>query len=104
MLIGRRTFIQSTALVATTSLLPNFPSPSSAAQSHASPQSSPLPPQLTADRACMNGVAFRIHGWDSRDDVPINSSATASADPVPNYPAGDQVLICINQSWRTAWR
>ena len=103
MMIGRRTFIRGTALVATAPVLANLLSLSSTAQSHASPLPGPMSPQLAA-RTDMNCVVFKIHGWDSCDDVPVNGVAIVSADPLTNGPVGDQVWISINQSWRTAWR
>jgi hypothetical protein len=99
-MIGRRTFIQGTALVATAPVLANLLSLSSTAQS---PPSGPLPPQLAA-RTDMNCVVFKIDGWDRCDDMAIDGSKISSADPGTNDPTGEQVLISINQSWRTAWR
>jgi hypothetical protein len=104
MMIGRRTFIQGTALVATAPVLADLLSLSSTAQLHASPLPGPLPAQLAA-RTDMNGVVFRICGWDNCDDVPVNGTTIASAsDPVTNGPTNDQMWISINQSWRSAWR
>jgi hypothetical protein len=105
MMLGRRTFIQGTALVATAPVLADFLFLSATAQSNASPLPGPLPAQLPA-QTDMNGVIFRIYGWDSRDDVPVNGAtiASASADPLTNDPPGDQVLIRISQSWRAAWQ
>lgn len=103
MMIDRRTFIQGTALVATAPVLAELLSLSSSVQPHASPLPGSLSPQLAA-RTDKNCVVFRIHGWDSCDDVPASGATIASTDPVTNQPAGDQMWISINQSWRTAWR
>ena len=103
MMIGRRTFIQGTVLVATAPVLAELLSLSSSAQSDASPLPGSLSPQPAA-RTDMNCVVFRIHGWDSCDDVPVNGVTIASVDPLTNGPVGDPVWISINQSWRTAWR
>lgn len=102
MMIGRRTFIQGTALVATAPVLTELLSLSSSVQSQTSPLPGSLSPRLA--RTDMNCVVFRIHGWDSCDDVPANGATIASTDPVTNQPTGDQMWISINQSWRTAWR
>jgi hypothetical protein len=105
MMIGRRTFIQGTALVATAPVLADLLSLSSTAQSHASPLPGPSPTQPAA-RTDVNGVVFKIYGWDVCDDVAVNGAtiALASADPLANGPIGDQMWISINQSWRTAWQ
>ena len=60
MIIGRRTFIQGTALAATAPVFAELLSLSSSAQLHASPLPGSLSPQLAA-RTDMNCVVFRIH-------------------------------------------
>ena len=87
MIIGRRTFIQRTALVAAAPAFASLLSLSSTAQSHTSPLSGPLQPQPAAGGKDMNGAVFKIDGWGDCENS-----------------AGDQVLIRINQSWKTAWR
>jgi hypothetical protein len=52
----------------------------------------------------MSYLVFKIDGWDYCGDIAIDGATTAPADRVTNDPAGDQVWISINQSWRTAWR
>ncbi len=103
-MIGRRTFIQGTSFVVTAPALASLLSLPSTVQSHASSLPGPLPPQLAAGGTDMNCVVFKIDGWDRCDDVSIDSSTIASAGSMTNDPPGDQVLIRINQSWRTAWR
>ena len=78
-MIDRRTFIQRAALFAIT--------PAVAA---------PLPLLSTARTPLTSGagkyedsVRFKIDGWDHRD---------------AKIPTGNEALIRINQSWRTAWR
>jgi hypothetical protein len=90
MMIGRRTFIVGTALVATTPAIVNLLSLSSPAQSRALPLPGPLPPQLAVGGTDMNRVVCKIDGWDRCDGVVIDTSTIASADPVTNDPAGDQ--------------
>jgi hypothetical protein len=104
MMIGRRTFILGTSSVVTAPALASLLSLPSTVQSHASPPPGPLPPQLARGGTDMNCVVFKIDGWDRCDDVAICSSTIALADPMTNDPPGDQVLIRISQSWRTAWR
>ena len=85
MRIDRRAFIQCAAVVATTpafaALLPLSPTV----------QASPVPNRspLAWDSTEANSIVFKIAGWDCYD-------AKGSAE--------DEVLIRINQSWRTAWR
>ena len=99
MMIGRRTFIQSTALVATAPVFANRLSLSSTARSHASLLLDTFPPRSPASGTDMSCLVFKINGWDRREDVAIDSATS-----VTNDPAGDQVWISINKSWRTAWR
>ena len=104
MIIGRRTFIQGAALVATAPAVANLLSLSSTAQSHASPLPGWFPPQLAADGTRMNCVLFKIDGWDRCEDIAINGATIASGDPMTRDQADEQLWISINQSWRTAWR
>jgi len=87
MIIGRRTFIQRTVLVAATPTFASLLSLSSTARSHTSPLSHPLQLQPAAGGKDMNCTVFKIVGWDRCDD-----------------PASDQAWIGINQSWKIAWR
>jgi hypothetical protein len=85
MRIDRRGFIQCAALVATTpvftALLPFSPTA----------QAPPVPGRLPSprDSTDANSIVFKIDGWDCSD-------AKGSTE--------NEVLIRINQSWRTAWR
>jgi hypothetical protein len=95
MMIDRRTFILATTpLVAATSALLMFPSllPGSV--------SSPL----VASETNINRVVFKINGWDSRDDSGSRGSKTSLTGPVRGDSNSDEVVISINQAWRTAWR
>jgi len=104
MIVGRRTFIQGAALVATAPALASLLSLSSTAQSHASPLPGTLLPQLAADRTKMTFVLCKIDGWDRCEDIAIDGATIASADPVTHGAVSEQFFISINQSWRTAWR
>ena len=68
MMIGRRTFILGTALVATTPALTNLLSLSSTARSHASPLPGKLQPQLPAGESDMNCLVWKIDGWERCDN------------------------------------
>jgi len=101
-MIDRRTFIVRTARGATTAAFV-YLLPLSWAQAHA-----PLLPSagssLAAGKADRNGVLFKIDGWDRCEDLATDGAKISSADPVTNRTTDNQVLITINQSWRTAWR
>jgi hypothetical protein len=85
MRIDRRSFIQSAAFVATTQAFPPLlPLPSTMELSLVRAES-PSARDAT-DATC---IVFKIDGWDDR--------ATRSVSE-------NEVLIRINQSWRTAWR
>lgn len=98
-MMDRRTFILRTTLVGTAPALANLLLLPSAAQSRAALQR-PSPPQPAADGSDVNSVVFKIHGWDCCDNI----TKISSASPATNEPPTDLVWICINQSWRTAWR
>jgi hypothetical protein len=104
MIIGRRTFVRSTALVGAASAVANLLSLSSIVLSQAAmqPGVSPLPPDAGVTDA--NSLIFKIDGWSSCDDVLVNSLPTPLSDSATNTGPSDQVWISINQSWRTAWR
>jgi len=94
MIIDRRTFILISApFFATAAALAILPSRLPGASS----------PQLGCTKDIRN-VAFKVHGWDQRDDSAADSSKIALAGPGTDDPYSDEVFISINQSWRTAWR
>jgi hypothetical protein len=101
MMIDRRTFIQSAAILATAPALEAFLSFSSTVKSHASLPPCTLPPQTAGDGTDMNPIVFKIDGWDRYDDHEMNR---ATKNPLTKISTANQVLIRINQSWRTAWR
>jgi hypothetical protein len=82
MMIDRRNFIYSFCVVAPGIVLLSRP-----AQSDALSLSDPSSPVRIQDAMNVNSIVFKIDGWDRYDAVTDN-----------------QVLIKINQSWRTAWR
>jgi len=104
MIVDRRTFILRTALGTTAAAIAALLPLSPTAPAHASLLPSPLPTTLRAGGTDRNCLVFKIDGWDSCDDLAMDGSNTAPADSMINDPAGDRVLIRINQSWRTTWR
>lgn len=97
MMIDRRTFIQSAALVAMAPVLEALLSFSSTVQSHASLLPCTLPPQRAGEGTDKNFIVLKIDGWDRCDNG-------LTANPVTKVSTANEVLIRINQSWRTAWR
>jgi|SRR5580704_8914858 hypothetical protein len=100
MILDRRTFIQSAALVATTSAAAVLLPLSSTAQSQDSQITGPAP-ALVDDGTDRSLVVFRIDGWDrcGGDDLSVRSSNTVATVSTSN-----EVVIKIDHSWRTAWR
>jgi hypothetical protein len=74
--------MQAAGLLAVGDLL----SLSSNVREYASPISNPAPPQMAVAGTKTKHV-FKVDGWDRVSDS-----------------VGDEVLIRINQAWRTAWR
>jgi hypothetical protein len=94
-IIGRRTFIQISApFVATAAALAMLPSRLLGVSSS----------QLAGGKQDIWNIAFRIHGWDRRDESAGNDSKTSPAGSVTGGSDSDEVFFSINQSWRTAWR
>ncbi len=63
-----------------------------------------LSSQLVAGKTDMNGLVFKIVGWDLCDDVAGDCSKTISSGHMTSDLIGDPVFISVNQSWRSAWR
>ena len=79
MIMGRRAFMQRSALAAATPAFAGILSLSVGAR--------PLPEAWAAGAAGANRSACKIDGWDRCEDE-----------------SREHVLIRINQSWKTAWR
>ena len=95
MIIDRRTFILISApLVAAAAAVTILPSGIAGASS----------PQLAGGKQNSRNIAFKIHGWDRRDDSACGGSQASLAGRVTGDPDADDIFISINQSWRTAWR
>jgi len=103
MIIGRRSFVRTTALVGAASALAYLLSLSSIFLSHAAILRGALPTESDADAKNTNSVVFKIDGWNRRDGIAIDGSTTSSSGPAIDVAPDDQVWISINQSWQTAW-
>jgi len=94
-IVDRRTFIIASApLVAAASTLAIFPSllPDAA------------PSQLPTVTDDVEGVVFKIAGWDRCADVAGDCLRTSSAGLMASNSIGDEIFISVNRSWRTSWR
>ena len=91
MKIGRRAFILTTALCGAAPVFAKLLSPFEAGRSGESPMPEQLASMPTAGATEMNGVEFRIDGWNRHDGDAVGESPTA-------------IWISINQSWRSGWR
>ncbi len=95
MIVDRRTFIQVSApFVVAASALVSFPS--------LLPGAAPSPLPAVIDD--VQGVVFKIAGWDRCAEVAGDCLNTSSAGLMASNTMGDEIFISINQSWRTAWR
>ncbi len=95
MIVDRRTFIRVSApFAAAASALANFPPYLLGAAP------SPLPAVIDD----VEGVVFKIAGWDRCAEVAVDCLRTSSAGLVASSTMGNEISISINQSWRTAWR
>ena len=102
MMLDRRTFL-GTALVATgAAAIANFLSLSSTVEAYAL-LTSPSRNEEIAETA-KDCLAFKIDGWDHFDDFAMDRAKRAPVDLATSDPAGDHMLIKMNQSWRTTWR
>ena len=95
MIVDRRTFIQVSApFVAAASALAGFPP-------HLFGAAPSLLPAVTND---VQGVVFKIAGWDHCAEVAGDCLRTSSSGLAASNVLADEVFISINRSWRTAWR
>jgi hypothetical protein len=95
MIIDRRTFVLISApLVATAAAVSILPLGMAGASSS----------EVVCGKQRSRNIAFKIHGWDRRDDSACGGSKASLAGRVIGDPNGDEIFISINQSWRAAWR
>jgi hypothetical protein len=94
-ILDRRTFIRVSApFVAAASALASFP-PYLIGEA---------PSRLPAVTDDVEGVVFKIAGWDRCAEVAGDCLKTSSAGLMASNSMSDEVFIRVNQSWRTAWR
>jgi hypothetical protein len=92
MMINRRIFIQSAALVGAAPVLGNLLLLPSGSESSEILRTEPIPGQHTTVYLDKNTALFKIDGWDWND---IRVSGTSN---------DSQTVIRLTQSWRAAWR
>ncbi len=95
----RRAFLQGAAIVAAAPLVANLISLTTTAQSITNE-----PLHEASAEELVTPVEFNIRGWQENDYlVPARETIPLTARTNGN-PIRDQVLICVNQGWRSAWR
>jgi hypothetical protein len=92
MIINRRIFVQSAALVGAAPVLANLLLLPSGTQSREFQKTALMPAQHTRVNSDANSSLFKIDGWD-RNDIGVDRSQLDS-----------HTVIRLTQSWRTAWR
>jgi hypothetical protein len=97
--MNRRAFIQGTALVAATPILANVMSLTTSAQSNLAETMH----QQSAEPV-VRPIEFKVRGWHEIDNTMPACETTSSTGRNGSGRKSDQVLISVNQSWRTAWR
>jgi hypothetical protein len=104
MMINRRTFVQSAALVAATPALASLLFVSSDNETEALQHPEPIPLPHPAAHKASDRVLFKIHGWDCCNDFETDHSDLKSVDRVFNTSNDDRTVVRMTQSWHTAWR
>jgi hypothetical protein len=95
MMIDRRTFILISApLVAAAAAVSIRPLGIAGAS----------PSEVACGKQNSKNIAFKIHGWDRRDESARGGSNASVAGRVMGDRNSDEIFISINQSWRAAWR
>src|ERR1700750_3117670 len=103
MMINRRIFVQSAALVGAAPVLANlllFPSGSKSGEIL---NSEPIPGQHTTVHSNTNSLLFKIVGW-YWTDIGLDRTQLESGDRVSGTSNDSETVIRLTQSWRTAWR
>jgi hypothetical protein len=102
MMINRRIFVQSAALVGAAPALANLLLLSSGPQSRES-LTAPLLGPHTAVHSAPNSALFKIDGWDC-NDTEVDRTQLKSIDRASDTSNDNRTAIRLTQSWRTAWR
>jgi hypothetical protein len=97
MVIDRRTFLQVSGFAAAGPALFSL-----SLLARAEPSQAPqLSPRSNPPQPAVNTNLFKIDGWDSSSDIPVDSSL--AADGIGDS-TNDPVLIKVTRSWRASWR
>ncbi len=95
----RRAFLQGAAIVAATPLVANLISLTTTPQSITNEAL-----HKASAEEFVTPVEFKIRGWQENDYlVPARETIPLTGRTNGN-PIRDQVLIVVNQGWRSAWR
>ena len=95
----RRAFLQGAAIVVAMPVVANLMSLTTTAQSITNESLHKAPAEQL-----ITPVEFKIRGWQENDYlVPARETIPLTGRPNGN-PNHDQVLIGVNQGWRSAWR
>jgi hypothetical protein len=103
MMINRRIFVQSAALVGAAPVLANLLLLPSGTQPRDLLKTEPTPGQHTAVHSATNSALFKIDGWDC-NDIGVDRTQLESVDRASDTSNDSQTAIRLTQSWRTAWR
>ena len=95
----RRAFLQGAAIVAAAPLVANWISLTTTAQSITNE-----PLHKASAEELVTPVEFNIRGWQENDYLVPDRETTPLTGRTNGNPNRDQVLIVVNQGWRSAWR
>ena len=95
----RRAFLQGAAIVAAAPLVANWISLTTTAQSITNE-----PLHKASAEKLVTPVEFNIRGWQENDYLVPARETTPLTGRTNGNPNRDQMLIVVNQGWRSAWR
>lgn len=96
----RRAFLQGAAIIAAMPVVTNLMSFTTAVKSD--PAEAAV--HMASSETSVRPVEFRVRGWHENDYLVPAGETISSTGPTAGDPALDQVLINVNQGWRSAWR
>jgi hypothetical protein len=97
--MDRRAFIQGAAIVAVAPILANVAAFATPVQLN----SAPATPKAAAG-SVVSPIELRVRGWHRGGDIAFDQRAAPSAVRTNDSLDNEQVLISVNQTWRSAWR
>ena len=97
--MDRRAFIQGVAIVAVAPILANVAA--FAAPVHFN--SAPATPKAAAGPV-VSPIELRVRGWHRGGDIAFDQMAAPTAVRTDDSLESKQVLVSVNQAWRSAWR